>query len=286
MAVTHADLAPGNQYSDLGSKTGVFLMFLSILFGLGSFILCLIAETTRSQVSWVVSNIKGEERYECIYSASGRIPLVCACGAFLGLAIAMVMEHAYMLIAVSKSSPPAIIAWSTQDSNSVKSLTWRAGFFFITTWICFAVAEVLLLIGLGVESGHIRKWWRPRPSCLVIREGLFLAAGVFGLTTVFLASGLYLTALRAQKVRQEEENFRHELFQTSILYASPPRSPRGRLFVENVVGDNPVTNRQEHNTIQPLQREPQSFVFHKPISSNQIGHDVSLPSMIETRGSD
>lgn len=138
------------------------------------------------------------------------------------------------------------------------------------------MAEVLLLIGLGVESGHLRKWWRPRPSCLVIREGLFLAAGVFGLTTVFLASGLYLTALRAQKLRQEEENFRHEIFQTSILYASPPRSPRGRLFVENVVGDNPVTNIQVHNSIQPLQREPQSFVFHKPISSNQLGDDAFL----------
>ncbi|OVA16839.1 Protein of unknown function DUF1218 [Macleaya cordata] len=274
MAVTHADLAPGNRCSDLGSKTGAFLMFLSIFIGLCSFILCLIAETTRSEVSWVLSSIEGGgERYECIYSASGKIPLLCAVGAFLGLAIAMVMEHAYMLVAVSKR-PPALIAWNADDSSSVKSLTWRAGFFFVTTWICFAVGEVLLLIGLSVESGHLKKWWRPRLSCLVIREGLFLAAGVFGLTTVFLASGLYLTALRAQKLRQEEENVRREILDTSILYASPPRSPR-RLFVENIVGNSLI--RQEQND-QPLQREPQPF--NK--SMNPFRHNVDLP-VTETR---
>lgn len=50
MAVTHADLAPAPKSSDLGSKTGAFLMVLSILLGLFCFILALIAEATRSEV--------------------------------------------------------------------------------------------------------------------------------------------------------------------------------------------------------------------------------------------
>lgn len=48
--VTHADLAPAPKSSSLGSKTGAFLMVLSILLGLFCFILCLIAEAARSEV--------------------------------------------------------------------------------------------------------------------------------------------------------------------------------------------------------------------------------------------
>ncbi|KAF8394628.1 hypothetical protein HHK36_020842 [Tetracentron sinense] len=229
MAVTRADLAPGRRSTDLSSKTGSFLMVLSILCGIFSFVLCLIAETTRSKVTWVLSSNTGQERtYECIYNVSGRTPLLCAAGAFVGLAIAMIMEHVFMLIAVSTSTPPALIAW-TPDSRFPKALIWHAGFFFVTAWICFAVAEVLMMIGLGVESGHLRKWSRPRPSCLIVREGLFSAAGVFGLTAVLFAAGLYLTALRAQNLQEEEDNARREVLDASILYASPPRSPRHRI---------------------------------------------------------
>ncbi|KAL5700973.1 hypothetical protein ACHQM5_026361 [Ranunculus cassubicifolius] len=223
MPVTHADLAPKRHRCDVGSKYGAFFMVLSIFLALCTFVLCLIAETTRSTAIWKLS---GGERYECIYSGSGKIPLACSAGAFLGLAIAMVMEHAYMLVAVSKSPPPALLTWSPEDSGVANSLTWQAGFFFITTWISFAMGEVLLMIALGVESGHLSKWTRPRVSCLVVRPGLFLAAGVFGLITVFLGSGLYLTALRAQRLCQEEENVRREVWNTTILFASPPRSPR------------------------------------------------------------
>ncbi|KAF5194572.1 Transmembrane protein [Thalictrum thalictroides] len=235
MPITHADLAPGRQYSDLGSKCGAFLMVLCVLCGLSCFVLCLVGETTRSVATWVLTSTEGGgNRYECIYSGSGKTPLICALGAFLHLACAMVMEHAYMLIAVSKTPPPALITWNPDDSGFTKSLTWRAGFFFLTTWICFAVGEVLLMIAVGVESGHLRKWSRPRLSCLVVRPGLFLSAGVFGLTTVFLASGLYLTALRAQRLRFEEENVHRVVLDTSILYASPPRSPR-QLTLANVI---------------------------------------------------
>lgn len=91
--------------------------------------------------------------------------------------------------------------------------------------ICFAVGEVLLMIGIGVESSHLRRWSRPRPNCLIVRQGLFAAAGVFGLATVILAGGLYLTALHAESLRQEEEHARREMMEVSYLYSSPVRSP-------------------------------------------------------------
>ncbi|MCI00316.1 hypothetical protein A2U01_0021334, partial [Trifolium medium] len=147
------------------------------------------------------------------------------------------MEHTYMLIAVSKSSP-SLINWDP-DSPSAKSLTWLAGFFFISTWICFAVAEVLLLAGLSVESGHLKNWSKPRTGCYAIKEGLFSAAGVFALTTVFLAAGLYLTALRAQKMSEELAIVRREVLEASTYYASPPRSPQRH--IATVARENPTT---------------------------------------------
>ena len=85
------------------------------------------------QVTW---NSTGEGKHptkECIYSGSGKTPLLCAGSAFLGLAVVMVVEHTYMLVAVSKSTPPVLITWDP-DSSSAKALTWQAGFFFISTW--------------------------------------------------------------------------------------------------------------------------------------------------------
>ena len=111
--------------------------------------------------------------------------------------------------------------------------------YMIFNRICFAVGEILLLIGLSVESGHLKNWSRPRPNCLIIREGLFSAAGIFALLTVFFASGLYLTALRAQRMTQEHENTRREILEASALYASPPRSPPLHLITA-VARENPV----------------------------------------------
>jgi len=75
--------------------------------------------------------VKGTKS-ECVYNSNGKVPLLCAACAFVGLAIALVMEHTYMLIAVSKS-PPSLLDWDN-DSSSVKSLICLAGFFYITTW--------------------------------------------------------------------------------------------------------------------------------------------------------
>ncbi|RDX61764.1 hypothetical protein CR513_59975, partial [Mucuna pruriens] len=238
MAVTHADLEPSRGKTDLSSKTGVFLMVLTILLGLFCFILCLIAEATRSQVMWMSTAENGKgSKSECIYSGSGKMPLLCAACAFIVLAIAMMVEHTFMLIAISNSSPALLTL--DPDSASVKSLTWQAGFFFITTWICFGVGEILLLSGVSVESGHLKNWSKPKPSCLTIRKGLFSAAGVFALTTVFLASVLYLTALRALRISKEQENVRREVLVTSSLHASPPRAPQQH--ITTVTRENPTT---------------------------------------------
>ncbi|XP_022848881.1 uncharacterized protein LOC111371219 [Olea europaea var. sylvestris] len=152
--------------------------------------------------------------------------------------MAMVIQHTYLLVAVSKSD--SLITWYP-DSDFARSLTWQAGFFFVVTWVCFAVGEILLLIGMSVESGHLKNWQMPRESCLIIRPGLFTAAGVFGLLTVFLASGLYITALREQMHTQDQENTFREILEASVLYASPPRSP-GR--IQAVPNENP-TSRQD-----------------------------------------
>ncbi|GLT99043.1 hypothetical protein SLE2022_165110 [Rubroshorea leprosula] len=252
MAVTHADLAPGPRSTELGSKTGAILIVLTILCGLLCFILCLIAEATRSQETWTS---KGEEKYECVYSGSGKRPLLCSAVAFVGLAVTMVVEHVYILVAINNAPPPLLVNWDP-DSPLAKSLTWQAGFFFVTTWLCFAVAEILLLIGLSVESGHLKNWSRPRPGCLILREGMFSAAGVFALMTVFLAAGLYLTALRAQRMFQEQENVRREVLEASALYSSPPRSPPHRVIAA-FPREDPIT--REIGNVPPLFTYPLGF---------------------------
>ena len=69
----------------------------------------------------------------CVYSGSGKLPLLCAAGAFFALAIAMVVQHTFLLIAVSKSTTLPLINWDP-DSDSFKALTWQAGSFFVATW--------------------------------------------------------------------------------------------------------------------------------------------------------
>lgn len=110
----------------------------------------------------------------------------------------------------------------------------------LTMWcrICFAVGEILLLAGVSVESGHLKKWWKAKPSCLSVREGLFSGAGVFALTSVFLGCALYLTALRALRISQEQENVRREVLLTSALHASPPRGSQPH--ITTVTRENPT----------------------------------------------
>lgn len=223
-AVTHADFASNPGSLHVGGKTVAFLMILATVCCLFSFVLCLVAEATRSQMAWLKSD--GEDNdgnSKCIYSGSGKTPLLCAAGGFVGLAAAMVLEHIYVLVLVAKTPPP--IAWDP-DSAFTNTITWQAGLFFATTWIFFAVGEILLLIGVAMESGHLKDWSRPRPNCLIVREGLFSAAGVFALLTAFFSIGLYFTALRALRdSKLHEKNTRLEILEASAAsYVFQPRS--------------------------------------------------------------
>ncbi|CAA7058817.1 unnamed protein product [Microthlaspi erraticum] len=240
-AVTHHDLVPNPKTTDLSSKTGIFIVVLTIIFGLSCFVLCLYAEATRSQATWGSST--------CVYNGSGKAPLLCGAIAFVGLAVAMVGLHMYLLIAVT-TSPPLVLVTLESDSIPAKTLTFQAAFFFVSTWLCFGVGEVLLLVGLSVESGHLKNWSKPKPSCIVIRQGFFSAAGVFSLLTVFLATGLYLTALQAHKISKDLEDTHREILEVSVLYASPPRSPTNRLAT--VAREGPATVRDELASLEHL----------------------------------
>ncbi|KZV58654.1 hypothetical protein F511_26085 [Dorcoceras hygrometricum] len=196
MAVTHADLAPNRNNSDLGSKTGAFLM-----------------------AKWTAANVDDPK------------------------------GHTYLLVAVSNSDPLFQITWDFH-SDFAKTSTLQAGFYFTTTWISFAVAEILLLIGLSVESGHLKNWGTPRPNCVIIQHGLFTSAGVFGLLTVFLASGLYVTALRAERWYQEQENNRRRVLEASVFYQTPPISPRPggiNINLTTVANENPMPSQHQNS---------------------------------------
>ncbi|XP_020589111.1 uncharacterized protein LOC110030642 [Phalaenopsis equestris] len=231
MAITHDDLSSIRNYrtADISSRLIVFLVGLSVLGGLTGFILCLAGEASRSEASWIILTIQNSGKsYRCSYSGSGKTPLAFALAAFLLFAVAMFAQHAYMLVAITSPSPStAIASTSIPDPRSVSPPThaqkWQACALFLTTWICFAIAEVLLMIVIGVESGHLYNWTKPRLTCPVIRPGLFAVAGVFGLITVFLGVAMYLTALRTQRLRLEEERMdrRYHLGQTP----EPPGGP-------------------------------------------------------------
>lgn len=88
------------------------------------------------QMTWIATGGDTEKegnKYECVYSGSGKTPLICAAVAFVGLAIAMMVEHTFMLIAVSKLPPSALVTLDP-DLGSSRTLTCQAGFFFVTTW--------------------------------------------------------------------------------------------------------------------------------------------------------
>ncbi|CAN6468559.1 unnamed protein product [Victoria cruziana] len=229
MAVTHADLAPSRRRTDLGSKFGTTLMVVCVLCGLSSFVFCLTAESMKSEVTWLQMALGQGRKVVCLYSGTGRTPFLCSLASLLLLAVAMGLEHGYLLTAFTKSSDsnpgqPPLLVWMSYSSTA-NSLKWQASLFFLGTWICFAVGEIILVIGIAVESGHFHDWARARTDCLVMRSGLFAAAGVFGLTAMFIICALYLTALQAQKLYEIEESVRREILEAANVYASQPQEP-------------------------------------------------------------
>ncbi|KAG4946223.1 hypothetical protein JHK87_042230 [Glycine soja] len=98
---------------------------------------------------------------------------------------------------------------------------------------------------LSVESGLLKNWTKQRTGCYSIREGLFSAASVFALATLFLVAGLYLTALRAQRMSELLANVRREVLEASALYASPPRSPQPQ-YMSSIARENPTICEEKY----------------------------------------
>ncbi|KAJ8620529.1 hypothetical protein MRB53_029058 [Persea americana] len=227
MRVTRADLSVERRSADLGvnSKLGAFFIVFSVLCSISCFTLCVVVEAIQSEASWVVlKEEKDAQTYECAHRGNARSILFCALGASVALAIAMVTKHVYILIAIYiRPTPPALISWASGSAIS-RAFRWQAAFFFASTWLSFLVAELLLTTGISIEMSNLKKWSETRPkNCLVVQEGLFATAGIFGLATPFLAAGVYLTALHAQRLHQEEENVNREMMEASYLYSSPVR---------------------------------------------------------------
>eukprot|EP01018_Ginkgo_biloba_P028256 Gb_39216 [translate_table: standard] len=274
MAVTHADLAIGRSSRSLGSKLGTSVMLLCTVLGLLAFVFCLIAETTRSEATWMFveypkrKTSAGEEEMElkCMYTSNGRTTLMCASGAFLSLGIAWGIEQAYMWIALC--NPPSteplrpLSAWAS-NAPSVKSLTIQAAFFFVSSWICYAVAAVLLVIGIAVEATHIGNASMARNKCLVIREGLFAAAGVFGLSTTSLGVAFYVTALQTLRVQEAEANVRQEVLEAGFFSDSPPWRSMDELPQSHPIANLNSNTQQEETT--PAYSETLDQGFLKPL---------------------
>lgn len=209
--VTHDDLSLRKAHDRRAARSGgqiaMGLVGLSVLCGLISFILCLAAEGSRSEVSNYLMTVQGSagQMDVCFYNSSGRSPLIFAIAAFLLLAVAMFAVHAYMLLPVAAPDSAATAHAVAQDhprvSTGPNTLPWQTCCLFFVTWICFGLAEVLLMIGIGVESGHVSDWRKPRPVCHRVRPGMFAAAGILGLITVVVGFVVYVTAVQAHKLR-------------------------------------------------------------------------------------
>ncbi|KAG8052753.1 hypothetical protein GUJ93_ZPchr0001g30286 [Zizania palustris] len=211
-AVTHDDLslrkAQDRRAARTSGRATVALVALSVLCGIVGFILCLAAEGSRSEVSYYLMSVGGAGQGQvdvCFYNSSGRAALAFAITAFLLLAVAMFAEHAYMLLAVAAPDSSAVGLAAVAEGHprvpaDPATLTWHTFCLFFVTWICFGLAEMLLMIGIGVESGHVNDWRKPRPVCHRVRPGIFAAAGILGLITVVIGFVVYVTALQTQKL--------------------------------------------------------------------------------------
>ncbi|VAH59741.1 unnamed protein product [Triticum turgidum subsp. durum] len=143
-AVTHDDLslrkAQERRAGRSGSQIAVALVALSVLCGLVSFILCLAAEGSRSEVPNYLMTVAGSGAQVelCFYNGSGRSALAFSIGAFLLLAVAMFAVHAYMLLAVASPDSAAAGLAVAEDhprvSSATNTLTWQTCCLFFVTW--------------------------------------------------------------------------------------------------------------------------------------------------------
>ncbi|XP_068641593.1 uncharacterized protein [Aristolochia californica] len=208
MAITHADLEIRRCSRDLGSKAGTAVIVLCVLCGLLGFVFCVLAESSRSEATWeLVSTENRRTAVKCVYSGSGEVALLYGAGGFVTLAVAILVQHTYIWLAVDKKktqSTPTSGGTFSSSQSFFSLFSKGASIAFLLAWVCFAAAEVLLLIGIAVESIHSKRWREPRDGCVVVRRWTFLAAGLFDLTTVIFATSFYLLILKTKRQREEE----------------------------------------------------------------------------------
>ncbi|WOK94201.1 hypothetical protein Cni_G02903 [Canna indica] len=118
MAITQDDLSMRTQHwrRDAGSRLALFLVFLSVLCGLISFVLYLAAEASRSEATWYLMSNWGDDNKSnvCVFTSSDRMPLACAVRAFLLLAV------------TSPKHPAPFVSWLTMLARTLTLPTIRA----------------------------------------------------------------------------------------------------------------------------------------------------------------
>ncbi|KAJ7519455.1 hypothetical protein O6H91_20G039200 [Diphasiastrum complanatum] len=251
MAVTHADLLINSKKGLLGGRRATIVMILCTTLGLLVFACCLISETTRSQVLWeysVGSPWRSRHTFspydlQCIYTNTGRTALACASGALVALVLAMTVNQFFTGITLCSPSPSDTVhrltLW-TSSSLSTSSLRWQAAAFFVFSWISFAVAAVLLLIGIAVEASHFVNRQTRHSQCLVVRQGLFAGAGVFSLACISLGVAFYVAALHTVRMEERERDSgeRYNMAVTATLDGGMDEVPTASLEIEPP-GSNP-----------------------------------------------
>ncbi|ERN16805.1 uncharacterized protein LOC18445132 [Amborella trichopoda] len=233
MAITHADLDSSMRRPsfDPGQVVGIAIVLISILGALSTFFFSLAAELSRSTGKWMLaSNPIDGEKVLCVYGGDGKTPSLCALGAFVVLGIAMLVQQAFIISAArnSASSPDGsrpLVAWMFSSSPS-ESLHYLETLFFGFSWVCFSVAEVLLLIGIVVESNHSRNWRSPKSHCLLFPKGFFLATGILGIFALSCPMQSYLIALWSRR-KPVNRNTQQQNLEAHASQMRPPSYPIG-----------------------------------------------------------
>lgn len=98
---------------------------------------------------------------------------------------------------------------------------------------------MLLIIGIALESTHLRRWKDTRNRCSVVRRGSFLAAGLFDLWTVFLATAFYLVVLQMKRVKEGEAAVQREVVEAA-RFSTPGSSTSNMILVSTNEGEDSI----------------------------------------------
>lgn len=95
---------------------------------------------------------------------------------------------------------------------------------------------MLLLIGITVEADHLRDLGQPHSQCLVVRQGLFAAAGVFALASSSLGVAFYIAAMNTLRIEARNgDQVRLELYPRQQSSSGP--RPTIVVLVDETGGD-------------------------------------------------